>query len=183
MSFLNIYDIKKFVEEKEKRRIRVFENIYQLCLKKIETSVLKEDDFCLFQVPEFILGYPTYNLGHCIQYCIYILKKNGFVTQYFYPNIIKISWNVKGTFNNLLENEVQGDGRLLGYDGVYGNPIEIKEKKPKKSLNLDNVALEPELENEIKLNFKKEKENMSEKKFKLIDKFKPPISVFKNFNN
>lgn len=177
MSFLNVYEIKKFLENKEKKRIQVFECVYNSCLKKIENSVLKNEKFTLFQVPEFMLGYPTYNLGHCIQYIIFILKKNGFDVEYFYPNVLKIEWLKEDVFTSILHNEVAENGKLIGYEGIYSNTeIMVPEKKKK------TLELKPSSE-EIQFNFLKEKKEISDidKKFKVIDTFVPKTNIFKNF--
>ena len=114
----NVNEIKKFIHEREKGRLKIYEEILQKCYHRIQNAVIRDEPFALFAVPDFVLGKPTYNFANCIEYVIFRLKQNGFNLKYHYPNTLQISWgktdfksmlsieNDKGTFNQLaIENK------------------------------------------------------------------------------
>ena len=48
---------------------------------------------CFFEVPEFVIGYPLYNINECVNYIHDKLTSNGFLVKYYFPNILYISWS------------------------------------------------------------------------------------------
>jgi hypothetical protein len=46
----------------------------------------------VYTVPPFLLGLPAIDLQDCIVYLVSILRNNGFVVRYTYPNLLSISW-------------------------------------------------------------------------------------------
>ena len=114
----NVNDIKKFIHEREKGRLKVYDDVLQMCFHRIQTAVVRDEDFALFVVPDFIIGKPKFNFANCIEYLIFRLKQNGFDLKYYYPNALQIKWgktdfksmlsieNDRGTFNQLaIENK------------------------------------------------------------------------------
>jgi len=76
------------------KRYESFEQVVSRCFKTINKSidVLRNNHHCLFEVPEFIIGYPLYDLNECIEYVVRKLNTAGFYVRYFFPRILYISW-------------------------------------------------------------------------------------------
>ena len=55
----NVNEIKKFVHEREKGRLIIYEEILEKCYHRIQSSVVRDDPFSLYVVPDFIIGKPT----------------------------------------------------------------------------------------------------------------------------
>ena len=91
MFSLNVDELQKRHEEKCKNRMIVFNKILEKCYYRINKCA-ENNNFCLFPVPEFILGVPKYSMPHCAAYIMHNLKKNGFMAQFFNPNLILIIW-------------------------------------------------------------------------------------------
>ena len=112
---LNIDALYREMDKKEKRKLRVFNEVLQKCHQRIVTVVKKTgDSFCFFIVPTCIFGVPLYNTVSCVLYLVEQLIKNGFDVKYTHPNLLYISWiNRKNrqTNNNLMSNN-----NLLTYD-------------------------------------------------------------------
>jgi hypothetical protein len=82
---------KKRVEDRHMR----FDKLIEKCFSKI-LHIAKTGALCMFyEVPEFVLGFPMYNLNECIEYIHQKMTDNGFFVKYFFPNILYISWNEK----------------------------------------------------------------------------------------
>lgn len=91
---LNIVQLYKDIVDRQKRRTVAFEKVLQSCHKLIKTSCKHDHMRCLFRVPDFVLGVPPYNIGECVKFLIERLEKGGFYLQYYYPNVLHISWDI-----------------------------------------------------------------------------------------
>ena len=87
-------DIIAAQAKRQNKRYESFEQILNRCHKTINKSieVLRNNHHCFFEVPEFIIGYPLYDLNECIEYVIRKLTQEGFYVRYFFPRILYISW-------------------------------------------------------------------------------------------
>lgn len=74
-----------------------FEKILEMCFTHINTATQLNSCTCLFEVPEFIIGYPLFNINECIIYISDRLKQLGYKVNYFFPKLLHISWNTEDT--------------------------------------------------------------------------------------
>ena len=88
MSMININELHKINEERQKFRISVYDKVLKKCHHRIKTFSSKGDSFCFYIVPEYIYGIPKYDTLNCAGYIVNKLKKNGFHVSYTYPNLI-----------------------------------------------------------------------------------------------
>ena len=75
-------------QKREKIKIETFKKVYSTIEKKIVLASASNYYYVWYEVPEFILGLPTYNLKSCIQYVVKKLKENNFDCDWFSPNIL-----------------------------------------------------------------------------------------------
>lgn len=99
---MDVLQIQKIQQEKEKKKIEVYEKILSMAHKKIEFSVNKGETQTIFLVPDFIFGYSKPNFGNLLYYIIEKLKQKGFKIQYYYPNTLLIQWD-DGSFNAFIK--------------------------------------------------------------------------------
>lgn len=92
---ISVNDINRIHAEKEAIRLKIFNKILDRSYNRIKYSVYRETNFCLFQVPEFIIGIPLYDMQKCVYYIGLKLMKKGYNIKYYKPNIILISWKLK----------------------------------------------------------------------------------------
>jgi len=90
---LNIYELQKEISKKKERRTRSFDKVLEICHNKIKEASKKELTNIYFDVPEYVIGLPMYNLSNCIEHIVRCLKENGFHVQYYFPKYIYISWD------------------------------------------------------------------------------------------
>ena len=90
---LNIIDIQRKQMEKRKKRLFIYNKILENTYKRIKNAVDKDETFCLYQCPEYITGYPIYNLTECVLHILKHLKEKGFNCRYVHPFVIFVSWN------------------------------------------------------------------------------------------
>lgn len=107
---LTVDDIDSFHKEKIKKWIKVYEKVLGHCFRKVREHVLRDQKFCFFPVPEYLPGFPLYNITHCTFFIIKKLNQAKFMTNYIPPNVIYIYWNVKSHNervmrpNNMIQN-------------------------------------------------------------------------------
>jgi hypothetical protein len=193
----NVNEIKKFIHEREKGRLLIYEEILEKCYHRIQSSVIRDDPFSLYVVPDFIIGKPTYNFANCIQYIIFRLKNNGFKVKYIYPNALQIEWG-KNDFNTMLsiENDRGALQRLAIDNKPNTSPSLFDLKIPhkgdkmgeiivppiKKTLDLD-LGLQKPPANDIIFKFKDQnkesrKKQLQDEKFRAINTFIPKTNIF-----
>tara|TARA_Y200000002_G_C22540669_1_gene603824 strand:- start:17 stop:460 length:444 start_codon:yes stop_codon:yes gene_type:complete len=117
----SVNELQRKSKEKEKNRNKIYFIITKKCFEKIKETSTNDQKYCFYQVPEYIPGYPLYNMTECILYLMNVLKERGFLYRYIDKYIIYISWNIpeknkyKAIENNTLNNI------HLKYKPVEGN--------------------------------------------------------------
>lgn len=91
---VNVRELNRMIESKRLERNAAFIQIYDTCQQLVIRHAKQERLRTVFEVPEFILGIPPFNLNDAITYVIDRLKKNGFMVSYFFPKLLYISWDV-----------------------------------------------------------------------------------------
>lgn len=79
-------------KKREKIKIETFKKVYKNIEKKIILASAGNFYYTWYEIPEFILGLPTYNLKDCIKYVKERLSEDQFTFDIYEPNIIFIKW-------------------------------------------------------------------------------------------
>jgi hypothetical protein len=97
---INVNEISKMHYNKEEIRLKTFDKILERCYFRIKYSVTQELNYCIFQVPEFVIGTPLYNMKKCLYYIGLKLMKNEFKINVHNPNTLFIHWILKKPKHN-----------------------------------------------------------------------------------
>lgn len=120
MSQLNIRELYSTINSKNIKRMEIYDDILLKCHKKIIYNSGLERTYCFFQIPEFIIGIPIYNVNELKMYIINSLKKDGFEYLYVEPNWLFISWFNKSTTSLVNKNaEIKNIKNLKNKDTKY----------------------------------------------------------------
>jgi hypothetical protein len=104
----SVQEIQKKQREKDKMRTKIYEKISEKCFNKIKETSNNEVHYCFFQIPEYIPGYPIFNITDCIMYLLEILYKKGFKARYCDKYVIFISWAIaKQNFKQIENNPIE----------------------------------------------------------------------------
>ena len=133
---ISVNDIDMFHKDKIKKWIKVYEKVLGYCYRKVREHVLRDQKFCFFPVPEYLVGFPLYNITHCTCFIIKKLNQSGFNTKYIPPNVIYIYWNIQTQYDkiNIPKNNDNQDKQLY---------------YKKEDKNIHYIKLEPEQQNII----------------------------------
>lgn len=93
MKQLNILELHRTINEKNNRKNECYEKVLDIFHKKISIAAEHKNLRAFIEIPEYICGYPLYNLNDCIVFVMTSLKNNGFLVQYYFPKMLYISWD------------------------------------------------------------------------------------------
>ena len=85
-------DLIKRQENKENKKYITFLKIYDNIEKKIIKASERNLYYTYYQIPQILIGLPTYSIKECYSYIDDKLQKDGFKTQEYLNNTILISW-------------------------------------------------------------------------------------------
>lgn len=165
---LNLDDLYKQQKISQDHKLKIYQKILNRIHNKIKhTSRMRNNNkFCIYVIPEFILGIPRYDINTCTMYIIEKLTTNGFQIKYTHPNLLWISWQ-----HYIPHYERANIKKKLGVniDG-FGNVIKKKDKK-KDTNSLLLKDKEPSLKSILK---------DKDKDFKKISTYKPTGNLIYN---
>ena len=135
MSSLNINTLFEEMDQKVLNRLKMFDDILVQIHNKIKISSKNKTFFCTHQIPEFLIGKPTYKIEDLRKYLINSLKRDKFDVLYIHPNLLFISWDkqqknkrnvnkvVSNNNNNLFKkiDDYNPTGNLLYNDNILSN--------------------------------------------------------------
>jgi hypothetical protein len=170
---LNLDELCKKQKITHEHKIKIYQRILARVHKKIK-SVSRQrhnNKFCIYLLPEFVLGIPRYDMVNCTSFVIEKLMENGFQVKYTHPNLLFISWQ------HYIPSHVRADYKKktgVSIDG-YGNVIKKSNKNNPESKSDINALLLTNKSNNIKIKKDDKKSN-----FTNITTYKPTGNLIYN---
>ena len=170
---LNLDELYERTRETSQTKIKT----YQKILARIHTRIKaisrqrNNNKFCMFVIPEFILGIPRYDIAECINYVIEKLTDNGFQIKYTYPNLLFISW--QHYIPKYQRSEIKKKTGVA-IDG-FGNVVSKKNKNNRDDSNPNSLLL---MDKNVKTKDGKKKPS----NFKSTSSYKPTGNLIYNTN-
>lgn len=137
--------------------------IYSKVLKRVQSRIKHTANLnkgrteCIYLIPDFMLGIPTYNVQDCTVFIITALLKNGFYVNYTHPNMVYISWKHWEKDYEISKSVISGNQKLL-----------INENK-RKMIALEHERQKQESEKQARLiNQIKEQEKARDAEYKRL---------------
>lgn len=90
---LNILELHRKINQRNEKKSICYEKVLEICNKRILAQTERDKTNCVFEFPEYVIGYPLFDLNLCIKYCEKHLVSNGFLVKYMFPNKFYISWD------------------------------------------------------------------------------------------
>lgn len=126
----NAKEISQAIVEKRNKQTQHFRKLLELCQQEISRSVDLNYTHCIFEVPEFLIGHPLYDINESIVYILRTLQENGYKVSYYFPKTIYITWpleetpddKINNTFLEML-NSIQTRHTMAVSTPSYGNPL------------------------------------------------------------
>ena len=105
-------------------RIKIYEKISSKCFNKIKETSNNEVNYCFFQIPEYIPGYPIFNMTECALYLLEILYQKGFKAKYCDKYLIFITWVISKPEFKAIENSKVENAPVIKELNLKYKPIE-----------------------------------------------------------
>ena len=96
MSQIDMKELYSTINQKTLKRMELYDSILKKCHSRILYNSSLQRNYCFYQIPEFVIGTPLYDIIELRNYVMNSLKTNGFDILYVEPNWLFIYWNVKG---------------------------------------------------------------------------------------
>ena len=96
MSQIDMKELYSTINQKTLKRMELYDSILKKCHSRILYNSGLQRAYCFYQIPEFVIGTPLYDIIELRNYVMNSLKTNGFEILYVEPNWLFIHWNVKG---------------------------------------------------------------------------------------
>jgi hypothetical protein len=90
---ININELGEKKRHRDKVRLTTYKTILLKCHHKIKRMDDKTDTNMFFNIPEYLFGYPKYNILECHDYLKKKLTGNGFIVYDINPYKLFISWD------------------------------------------------------------------------------------------
>ena len=170
---LNLDELYERTRETSQTKIKT----YQKILARIHTRIKaisrqrNNNKFCMFVIPEFILGIPRYDIAECTNYVIEKLTENGFQIKYTYPNLLFISW--QHYIPKYQRSEIKKKTGVA-IDG-FGNVVTKKNRNNRDDSNPNSLLL---MDKNVKMKDGKKKIS----NFKSTSSYKPTGNLIYNTN-
>ena len=94
MGALDVVQVYRALADRRRRRRETYSCILRSCEKHIQNVAARDGMRCVFAVPEFRVGLPTFDINECTRFVRAELEKAGFAVRYYFPNLLQISWDV-----------------------------------------------------------------------------------------
>jgi len=96
MSQIDMKELYSTINAKTLRRMELYDSVLKKCHSRILYNSGLQRTYCFYQIPEFIIGFPLYDIFELRKYVMNSLKTNGFKLLYVEPNWLFINWNITG---------------------------------------------------------------------------------------
>ena len=90
---VNVFDLYRNIHQKKMKRLSGYDAVLQKCYGRVRQANALDQMRIMFEVPDFILGVPLYDIQRCMAYMIHQLRTHGFVVTYYFPRILYVSWD------------------------------------------------------------------------------------------
>ena len=170
---LNLDELYERTRETSQTKIKTYQKILARIHTRIKTISRQRNNnkFCMFVIPEFILGIPRYDIAECTNYVIEKLTDNGFQIKYTYPNLLFISW--QHYIPKYQRSEIKKKTGVA-IDG-FGNVVSKKNKNNRDDSNPNSLLL---MDKNVKTKDGKKKPS----NFKSTSSYKPTGNLIYNTN-
>jgi len=92
---ISIDDVKKIEKNRKEIKKEIYKKIYDSCSKKIKNAVELGHKQTIIRIPQYLLGYPTYDIEKARNYTERQFVRGGFIVHKISAMDLYVSWNIK----------------------------------------------------------------------------------------
>lgn len=89
----NIYSLQQERKSRDKLKTDIYSIVLNKCIEKIVyTNRNTDKTFIIFEVPKILIGYPSYDMQHCLLYLMEKLSDKDYLVEFMEPFYLYIDW-------------------------------------------------------------------------------------------
>jgi hypothetical protein len=89
----NIYSLQQERKNRDKLKTDIYSIVLNKCIEKIVyTNRNTDKTFIIFEVPKILIGYPSYDMQHCLLYLMEKLSDKDYLVEFMEPFYLYIDW-------------------------------------------------------------------------------------------
>ena len=92
---INVNQIQKNRQERDKLKYATYKRILEKCYLKIKQCSDKDLEYCIYNIPDFILGEPLFNKQFCSEFLTEHLNMNGFASKFLVSLNLSLRYSSK----------------------------------------------------------------------------------------
>lgn len=94
MQLIRADEIRDIHNRKKTYQQKGIDAVINRCYTKIRSNVKANprSSSCVLEIPEYLFGYPLYDLTECVLSTKRHLESNGYRVSYFFPRMLVASW-------------------------------------------------------------------------------------------
>jgi len=122
------FDINILIDDQYKqqqKKLDVYNKILNKIYNKIQLVNKRKKTDLIYEIPNYIFGFPLYNKKTCTVFIISSIRKKGFLVKFNFPNILYISWD------DLIKNNL----KKITSDLMKTNNNKLKVHNKSKNIN------------------------------------------------
>ena len=126
MSDFNVNSIVKIKKHKNERKKEIIKQIMKKIKKKIEFYAVQDKEYCTFEIPNIMFGFPLYDANKLGLKICKILFKKGFKANLISHGVIFIDWRQEQQESSSSESEEIEDDEELNeqYKTLAKKPVD-----------------------------------------------------------
>lgn len=90
---INILELHRSIQDKARRKAECFDRVLQGCHHRIRVATDCKQLRCVYAIPEFMPGFPIYDIAACAEHVQNALCANGFCVKRLSPRHLYVSWD------------------------------------------------------------------------------------------
>lgn len=112
------FDINILINDQfniQQKKLNVYNKILNKVYYKIKLINKRKKMDLIYEIPNYMFGYPLYNNRTCIVFVMSTLRTKGFYVKFNYPNILYISWKqlVNSNMKKVTEQLINKNNELI----------------------------------------------------------------------
>jgi hypothetical protein len=140
------FDINILIDDQYKqqqKKLDIYNKILNKIYNKIQLVNKRKKTDLIYEIPNYIFGFPLYNNRTCLVFIISSMRKKGFEVKFNFPNILYISWDklIKTSLKKVTADLMKTNQQTL--------KVHNKNKNINKHFNKLNKNLMSDLDNLI----------------------------------
>jgi hypothetical protein len=89
----NIYSLQQERRNRDKLKSDIYSIVLNKCIEKVVyTNRHTDKSFVIFEVPKILIGYPSYDMQHCLLYLMEKLSEQDYIVEFMEPFYLYIDW-------------------------------------------------------------------------------------------